>query len=1420
MSSSRHSGTFKIVSTPTYNTTTSKITITVDNPNIKNTDYNDPNTYGLAGVFTDRVTLAANTPFIVGDQILSSAWGDDIQLVVTGVASPASAVVYMGQVYDALTLGANLALTGRRTSATIPLRDINLNATTTNLVVGDTLSYTGFSRPLQIVAVNTTGDSTKVPPIPVNSITVDESFTWEDNISLPEAFSVARRWIPAEVPVADAADVLVKPTTIQHLSANPYDNQNFLRSAMVQNNMYLTNGSDEVYKYDGRNFYRAGIIPWQPGLFLSVENLASGGIPLLPYTTTSTIALPLLVEGGKLVLSAAEASKYAEGDNVVLTSSTGVEFKSTISTVTERTTGGTWLIGFSDPLTVTTVSKIVGTYNARYYFRLNIRDINQVVTASAVTGAEDFVVQVTPETDSPKVVNLRLVGMPPWDQYDYRNKNIELEIYRTFWTRGSIGETPVFYKIATKGLSFIGNDAYIDIIDTYSNSTLGGAPLDFVVGTLSPNTTPAAWDEPPRARYTTTAGNRLVLGNLTDWPTLAVQFNSASNPAAASFVGQKFTFKKDYSVVGSDSITYELRETVDAEETWPCDCGTNTQFKFVTASANPLAATGDWVYLYHKNVVSGYSQPIAFINNSLEFILTSASTLPQIDDLVYFDGATYAPTHSSGTPLDLTRGYFVVAVDSAVTTTVKSTVSASSTLPLNSAVGFPTSGTHFITVNGSVYSYNGTSIGGGTTSLTNVTPPISANSNDVVLLSPGVSISTSRRGIPLAFDNITATTVGTGTATTTVNVNSTTGFPSAGRFTINAGSTVYTYTGKTLTSLTGISPAIASYSAGQTVSFFTSFGSVNWDGSDLRYAGWWQVSSYEEIATTTAAYTVNNTINITGEDAVRLPTSGTVTVAGTDYAYTNKTGPVSGTYTLTGVTPSIIYSAGTPVTLKGVYRYVVSVAPDGLSTIPTQFPDRALFATASGDVPVLVDLDGNMGMFNGNGPIPSLNITRRLGMAINATMRTISDPWLVARSESDTGGQLIVKQPKAESTIPGLLAFQPTANTGYETYVNGSLVGVQSTVVNAAAVTKYPSRIAVSYDNYPEIFDNLWTIDPDKSDSIVDINSSDGQEITGIIPFFGESAFGAALQSGVLVVFKQNSIYLVDLGAKAAGQNAVQRLETQGLGCTAPYSIAPTKDGIAFANDSGIYVLRRNQRIEYLGRFMERNWQEKVDRSFLDIVQGHHYGVGRQYKLSVPMVEDSTSSYAENSQVYVYNHTGEADGETGGWARYTNHPATGWANLFKDAFYANVNGSVLRLRNLGEQTDYRDGPSAVESILETRATSFGNTGLRKIVSNCIIHYRSAENSAGTKVYFSPDLFEEYDESTNFKVKTNPVGDGLSTAQAQAVVSVMHSLVRRRCIYMSVKIINNTKDENVEVAGMSFVVGGLSSSGIKQAAETE
>jgi hypothetical protein len=1120
MSYKRHNGTFQISAPPTV-VDANTITISVSNPDVDSTDYDDANTSGYAGVFTDRFTASANSPLLVGDRLLSSSWDESTTLTISSVNAAAPTVVYLSGCIKRLELGTNLAVTGQRTSATIPLRTVSRGANNESvnyLIPGDTVSVSGVADPLQILSVDATN----------KTITLDRSITWSDTISLPTTISVAARWLPVEAPTSSTDGALIPTTSVRYFTSSDYDNQAFLRSAMVQNNLYLTNGSDEVYKYDGENNYRAGIIPWQPGLFLTTETGAVGGIPLTGASFNA------LIQPNGVELAKADALQLPVGSICYYTDTANTT--PILVTVATNTDAGSskHLITFNDsfnPLPSGTGGKLTLTYTARYCFRLNIKDVNGVTTASAVTGAEDFVAIIAPTTNTAYKIHLRLVGLPAWDQYDFRNKNIEVEIYRTLWTTGSVGEVPKFFRLPqTKTCSFTGADGYIDLEDSYGNNTL--TDLDLVVSVLSPSIVPAGWDEPPRAKYTTTAGNRLVLANLTDWPTMSISYLPTSSVSNTNFNGQVFHFYKDAENIPTTApdmvnhVAYQLRSsgaTAVSSVTTSLD-----QFTFTTIPPREIVG-GDWVYI------------------------------------------SFAATN-----------------------------------------GHP----------------------------------------------PSIS-------------------------------------------------------------------------------------------------GWWQIAS-------ATPYTVGN------------PVICTVNCVGT----------------LTNPTPT--------------------------------HPVTALFATTAKVIPVNVNTDYNMGMFNGNGPVSVLNVIRRLGMAINATMRMVNvslddyksfKPWLVARSESDTVGQLVVKQPRAETTVPAM----KVSSVPVPTYLNGSQL--TDNIPAAAAITRYPSRLAVSYDNYPEIFDSLWVVDTDSSDSVIDVNSADGQEITGVIPFFGESAFGAAQKAGVLVVFKQNSIYLVNVAAKIAGQEAVQRLETQGLGCTAPYSIAPTKNGIMFANESGIYALRTDQRIEYLGRFMERNWQEKVDLGALAIAQGHHYGVGRQYKLSVPMVAESSSTYAENSQAYVYNHTAEADGELGGWTRYTNHPVTGWANLFQDAFLATANGSVMKVRNLGGVTDYRDGNVAIESILAARANAFGNTGIRKAVANLVVHYRSGANSKYTKVYTSPDLFDVYQESTLFRVVTKSVQDGLSSTSGQAIVSIMHTFPRRRCIYMSVTITNNGIDDNVEIAGMSYIVAGLSSSGIKQAAET-
>jgi len=531
------------------------------------------------------------------------------------------------------------------------------------------------------------------------------------------------------------------------------------------------------------------------------------------------------------------------------------------------------------------------------------------------------------------------------------------------------------------------------------------------------------------------------------------------------------------------------------------------------------------------------------------------------------------------------------------------------------------------------------------------------------------------------------------------------------------------------------------------------------------------------------------------------------------------------------LTYSTVATTGRILTYSGWWQIAsvtgvtVTVNLDG-AAVAASYPDRYVIATDPTDVPVLLGTDGNLGQVNGDS-FDLFDATRRLALAINATMRQVDrtivgmedyTPWILSRSGNDltTAGRIVVRSGRALDTT---LAVKPVFS-GYSLFINSAKRTSGVTTLSSTKV--FPSRILVSYPNYPTIFDSPTTVLDTDSQSAIDINSADGQEITGILPFFGEAAFGAAQQSQVLVVFKTNSIYLVDIGEKAKGNNAVQRIETEGLGCTAPYSIAVTKKGIMFANESGIYCLRRDQSIEYTGKYLERVWTEQVSLDNLAIAQGHHYGIGRSYKLSVPYTDTTSSSgYIENSQVLRYDHTQEQEGAAlGAWGRYDNHPATGWANLGSDAFFGATSGKVYRIRNTGDLSDYRDAASPITFKLDLRPNGFGNTGIRKVIDAVVVSYRVGSENKGTTLSYSLDTEQEYSDTTSFTVGNNINNlNGLGDNVGQDITTISHSLERRRGVYLAIRIENSTLDENIEISGVDYKVGGLETKGIKMAEGT-
>ena len=1142
----KHNGTFKI--TAVALPTATSIEITVENTNVNCADFDESNTSATAGIFTDQITQTATSEFLTDDVLSSDLFEFSKNYKVTGTATTTTVV---DNITTEFLIPGGLLLVARRTGRVLPLRDINGTGSVTNLVVNDSLTRTELNRKLTVKYINSranesisiTGDGTTATLTLSTSettsyavgqtfllrqagaytgeqiitaltgtstfqfaskstasesgtlvgytATLDESLTLEDSIDNSIVYSVNCRWAPVEVPTDSFTQT--KATYVQHLDAKSYSQQDYLRSVMVSNNMYLTNGSDEVFKYDGTNIYRAGLFRWQPHLFITTTTSpASGG--KVNYTPTE--AAISAFTANKATVGRGEESQFSIGQKVR-------DNNSNDYVITDLYDDGTNGIIRVDGTIQGGATSFKELGLLRYYFRLNAVDANGNIVASAVTGSEDTTIEIEESSQ----IKIRLIGLPAWHIYDY--DRLEVEVYRT-----DVNSEAPYYKLITIPMSFNAADGYIDFIDDKSDEVL--RDFDVVNSAFFGGTSIGTqFSEPMRAKYITSAGNRLVLANLTDYPELDIKYEHSEALTISDLDGGRYFFRKDNTDVGTSSnLTdrqgYEFVDTATSAITPATDITNNSGTSFTIADAGHSVTAGQWVYLYH-------------------------------------------------------------------------------------------------------------------------------------------------------------------------------------------------------TSLTG--------------------------ENSLEYAGWWKVESV--VAST--SFTINHVHE-------------------------------------SGYTPSAI----------DIDSYVV--------------------ATQAADVPVFLGTDGNYEQ-SGYNPSSSEDYTEnaliRLANAINVSMRNTNSPWMIAGAGGDFGvDQLVIRQPRVESSK--ILEVELPTFSGYNIFVQQVK---RTTGEQVSASTRlYPSRLIVSGNNYPEIFDNPREIIDSLSNSAIDVNSADGEQITGVIPFFGESAFGAAQKDGILVVFKEASIYLVNIAQKEAGQNPIQKLESQGLGCTAPYSIAVTRDGVIFANRSGIFKLTRDLRIEYVGQKVERLWETDVNLDQLDEAVGHHYAVGRQYKLSYP-----TTSATENSKVFVYNHTREYSGQSrqGSWTQYTNHSATGWANLLSDAYFSTTGGAVMLIRNTGDVSDFRDDDAAISMEVIFRATDFGDAGIRKAISHLTAHFRNKGTMNGTKLFSAMDLETALTELDSFKILN----------ETEKVFSVQFSIDRRKGIYFQIKMTNSAIDEPVELTSMDIRVSGLSDKGTTQAAST-
>jgi len=338
----------------------------------------------------------------------------------------------------------------------------------------------------------------------------------------------------------------------------------------------------------------------------------------------------------------------------------------------------------------------------------------------------------------------------------------------------------------------------------------------------------------------------------------------------------------------------------------------------------------------------------------------------------------------------------------------------------------------------------------------------------------------------------------------------------------------------------------------------------------------------------------------------------------------------------------------------------------------------------------------------------------------------------------------------------------------------------------------FRSRVVLSYDNYPDVVDNPFTLFATESDSIIDVAADDGQVITGISGFFGVSAGEDTSLSSYVLVFKESSIYVVD-----TTQRTAKKLETWGQGCTLPESIVAVDGRVFFANDTGVYVIDRNLVVEYVGRNIESYWRDSVNKrgdavGFLD-------SLNRKYKLSVSVNDGSTTSEA-----VVYDFIKTPETQEGAWVTYDNINARSWKETTEGVYFGIYESKMFSIRNTGTKTDYRDDSKAIESSWTYGAQSFGDKATRVTLNRVTIYLDGTDGV--TDLY--PSNSADFDDFVPM--------DEIDRTETKSIYSIGLSPTDRTLQFYQFKLDHGTKDENLIVTSIDFKLNIENGLGMDQA----
>lgn len=525
-------------------------------------------------------------------------------------------------------------------------------------------------------------------------------------------------------------------------------------------------------------------------------------------------------------------------------------------------------------------------------------------------------------------------------------------------------------------------------------------------------------------------------------------------------------------------------------------------------------------------------------------------------------------------------------------------------------------------------------------------------------------------------------------------------------------------------------------------------------------------------AETTAAIAYNAS-NATIKAAIEALTyiSSTVTVSGSTatailIVYDNSMGNVDQP-TVTDNSLAVATTGGNmsdgSYGFKAVYRWTDNLGQDHYSAASTAL--EIVLAGGGSTQRVMVNA-------------PTLRLTEKTGVVIEIyrTEDAGTIYYLAASAANDTSADTVSIQCTISDTT--LISKQLLYTTG------GVLENIAPPSVAVLGAHTAANRLIVVGENRNQI--QYSKIREDGKP--VEFNDSlliDVDPIGGIIT-------AVASMDEKLIIFEEGAIFVIS----GAGPNNNGEQDSYSLpervsidtGCVNPYSVVLTPNGLQFKSAKGIYLLRRDLGLEYIGAGAE-------DYNDLQITSAKLISDNNQVRYTT-----------SNGPTIVYNYF------SGQWGTFDNHVGRSAEVIDNVYYYARTDGQIFK-----QDDSYSDNGSAIALDVETGWMSFAQLqGFQRVYKLLILgDYKSAHK---LRIQISYDFNEaivqevlidpaDFLDATTYG-EDSPYGSGTPYGGDGSVYQMRVNLARQKCQAIKVRITEQLANagQGVELSAITLQIG--------------